>query len=332
MIATSGHPRGAAFVPGTSACLRRAGIGQRGRRHRPPGAQENREHPDRAAHRRRHDQPRRQAHLRGQRRRRQRRRSSTSRPTRSTAEIPVGQRPWNMALTPDGKKLYVANGRSNSVSVIDTGSAQGRQGHSGRRACHGVSRFRNEATVRRSYGTHRRHLEQLFHFRFTAAPKRVRARPPEGQELHENRRLRFVFGWHADCLPTSHPRARVVHVFCMGADPRGSDADRRRQRASCAPLAAAAERWLVSELNGIFQEILSNENQSSSRMGGRQAPRDRRSRSAEAASRRSARADRRDRRLPHRCVHAVRRRSGRPVPGHPRPRRRRHRARKSAPA
>jgi YVTN family beta-propeller protein len=32
----------------------------------------------------------------------------------------VGQRPWNMALTPDGRKLYVANGRSNSVSVIDT--------------------------------------------------------------------------------------------------------------------------------------------------------------------------------------------------------------------
>ncbi|HEX9173756.1 MAG TPA: hypothetical protein VF861_13955 [Telluria sp.] len=25
-----------------------------------------------------------------------------------------------MALTPDGGKLYVANGRSNSVSVIDT--------------------------------------------------------------------------------------------------------------------------------------------------------------------------------------------------------------------
>jgi YVTN family beta-propeller protein len=35
-------------------------------------------------------------------------------------EIPVGKRPWNMALTPDGSKLYVANGRSNSVSVIDT--------------------------------------------------------------------------------------------------------------------------------------------------------------------------------------------------------------------
>jgi YVTN family beta-propeller protein len=36
------------------------------------------------------------------------------------ATVPVGQRPWNMALTPDGKKLYVANGRSGTVSVIDT--------------------------------------------------------------------------------------------------------------------------------------------------------------------------------------------------------------------
>jgi YVTN family beta-propeller protein len=38
------------------------------------------------------------------------------------ATVPVGQRPWNMALTPDGKKLYVACGRSNSVTVIDTTS------------------------------------------------------------------------------------------------------------------------------------------------------------------------------------------------------------------
>jgi len=36
------------------------------------------------------------------------------------ATIPVGQRPWNMAITGDGAKLYVANGRSDSVSVIDT--------------------------------------------------------------------------------------------------------------------------------------------------------------------------------------------------------------------
>jgi len=41
---------------------------------------------------------------------------------RVVATVPVGQRPWNMALTPDGRKLYVANGRSNSVSVIDTES------------------------------------------------------------------------------------------------------------------------------------------------------------------------------------------------------------------
>jgi YVTN family beta-propeller protein len=38
-----------------------------------------------------------------------------------TATIAVGRRPWNMAITRDGAKLYVANGRSNSVSVIDTG-------------------------------------------------------------------------------------------------------------------------------------------------------------------------------------------------------------------
>jgi YVTN family beta-propeller protein len=38
------------------------------------------------------------------------------------ATIPVGQRPWNMAITPDGAKLYVANGRSGTVSVIDTAS------------------------------------------------------------------------------------------------------------------------------------------------------------------------------------------------------------------
>jgi YVTN family beta-propeller protein len=39
---------------------------------------------------------------------------------RFTTSIPVGQRPWNMAVTPDGHKLYVANGRSGTASVIDT--------------------------------------------------------------------------------------------------------------------------------------------------------------------------------------------------------------------
>ena len=36
------------------------------------------------------------------------------------ATIPVGRRPWGIALTRDGKKAYVANGVSNDVSVIDT--------------------------------------------------------------------------------------------------------------------------------------------------------------------------------------------------------------------
>jgi len=34
--------------------------------------------------------------------------------------IPVGERPWGIALTADGRKLYTANGISNDVSVIDT--------------------------------------------------------------------------------------------------------------------------------------------------------------------------------------------------------------------
>lgn len=36
------------------------------------------------------------------------------------AEIPVGLHPGAMALSPDGRKLYVANANSDSVSVIDT--------------------------------------------------------------------------------------------------------------------------------------------------------------------------------------------------------------------
>ena len=38
------------------------------------------------------------------------------------AEVPVGKKPWSLALTPDGSKLYVANARSNSVTVIDVPS------------------------------------------------------------------------------------------------------------------------------------------------------------------------------------------------------------------
>src|SRR5215469_10516140 len=34
--------------------------------------------------------------------------------------IPVGARPFGVAVTPDGSKVYVANEASNTVSVIDT--------------------------------------------------------------------------------------------------------------------------------------------------------------------------------------------------------------------
>jgi YVTN family beta-propeller protein len=39
---------------------------------------------------------------------------------RLRAEIPVGHRPWGIALGRDGRRLYTANGGSDDVSVIDT--------------------------------------------------------------------------------------------------------------------------------------------------------------------------------------------------------------------
>ncbi|HKP92795.1 MAG TPA: hypothetical protein VJS88_02785, partial [Chthoniobacterales bacterium] len=35
------------------------------------------------------------------------------------ATIAVGGRVWGIALSPDGSKLYTANGASNDVSVVD---------------------------------------------------------------------------------------------------------------------------------------------------------------------------------------------------------------------
>jgi YVTN family beta-propeller protein len=40
----------------------------------------------------------------------------------STPTIPVGQYPWDVALTPDGRHAYITNTGSDSVSVIDTAS------------------------------------------------------------------------------------------------------------------------------------------------------------------------------------------------------------------
>jgi YVTN family beta-propeller protein len=39
-------------------------------------------------------------------------------------DVAVGKRPWGLAVTPDASSVYVANGRSNSVSVIDASSMQ----------------------------------------------------------------------------------------------------------------------------------------------------------------------------------------------------------------
>ena len=38
--------------------------------------------------------------------------------------LAVGQRPWGVALLPDGKTIYTANGPSNDVSVVDLTTKQ----------------------------------------------------------------------------------------------------------------------------------------------------------------------------------------------------------------
>jgi YVTN family beta-propeller protein len=40
------------------------------------------------------------------------------------ANVKVGVRPWGLALLPDGSRLYVANGPSGDVSVINTATRQ----------------------------------------------------------------------------------------------------------------------------------------------------------------------------------------------------------------
>jgi YVTN family beta-propeller protein len=37
-------------------------------------------------------------------------------------EIPVGKRPWGIALSADGRFLYTANGPSDDMSIVDTTS------------------------------------------------------------------------------------------------------------------------------------------------------------------------------------------------------------------
>ena len=40
--------------------------------------------------------------------------------TKLLKEIPVGARPWGIALSRDGQRLYTANGSSNDVTIVDT--------------------------------------------------------------------------------------------------------------------------------------------------------------------------------------------------------------------
>ena len=42
----------------------------------------------------------------------------------SVAEVEVGDRPWGIGITPDGRYLYTANGPSHDVSVVDTESLE----------------------------------------------------------------------------------------------------------------------------------------------------------------------------------------------------------------
>ena len=38
---------------------------------------------------------------------------------REVAAIAVGDRPWGLAVAPDGHTVYTANGTSNDVSIVD---------------------------------------------------------------------------------------------------------------------------------------------------------------------------------------------------------------------
>ena len=44
--------------------------------------------------------------------------------SRIVATIPVGRRPWGVVLSPDGRRLYTANGLFDDVSVVDTAAGR----------------------------------------------------------------------------------------------------------------------------------------------------------------------------------------------------------------
>ena len=40
------------------------------------------------------------------------------------ASVPVGERPWGLAVAADGRTIYTANGPSNDVSFVDAATMQ----------------------------------------------------------------------------------------------------------------------------------------------------------------------------------------------------------------
>jgi YVTN family beta-propeller protein len=41
---------------------------------------------------------------------------------REVGRVPIGRRPWGVALSPDGRFAYTANGLTDDMSVVDTGA------------------------------------------------------------------------------------------------------------------------------------------------------------------------------------------------------------------
>ena len=65
----------------------------------------------------------------------------------ATGSFEVGQRPWGVALLPDGKIAYTANGPSNDVSVIDLATKAGAEEDPGGSAAVGCRRHRSVDSI-----------------------------------------------------------------------------------------------------------------------------------------------------------------------------------------
>ena len=132
-------------------------------------------------------------------------------------KIAVGRRPWNMALTPDGKKLYVACGRSNAVAVVDTATLHARSRRSRSASCPGAWRSAERIAGGRE--------------RLTSASDRRGRRPPQPATADPAR------------LPSGPPLQRARHVRGNPTFPtQRGDAALRRVAAGALALAPPSRR------------------------------------------------------------------------------------------